>query len=484
MYNEALIARSSRPVPLSYVTAAMRRQRWLALSVFFFVVTAAGVITILMPKKYTAQMKVLVKNARPSRVVSPEPSGAEASPSDVGESQINSEIELMNTNELLSKVVRNCNLAKAGSDGLAVEKAVVKLARNLKIAPVRKANIIQVEYTSTDPRIAVAVLRQLSSLYLDAHLRLHGSPGTHQFFQEQATRYGNELRNVESELLLFRTQNSIIATGEQRDLLLRSSSEAEAGLLGVDAEISELQQKVGKTGQKMLSVLPRVLTVKRSMPNQYSIERLGTILVELQNRRTDLLTKFQPSDRLVQEVDRQIADTSKALEQSTIGNSEEQSSDVNPLHQSLEAEHTNQEIELAGLKARRSVLAAQVNDYHHKLAGLVVATDTEETLMRNRKEAESNYLLYARKQEEARVADLLDQQKIANVAIAEPPTEPHIPSQPSVTVNLALGLFLGIVVSLGTAIGTEYYTGGVYSSAELEMYTGLPVLSFVPTEAE
>jgi uncharacterized protein involved in exopolysaccharide biosynthesis len=326
------------------------------------------------------------------------------------------------------------------------------------------------------------VLRQLSSLYFDAHLRLHGSPGTHEFFQAQTERYRTELLDVESRLLDFREQNNLVATGQQRDLLLQKSSEAEASLFGVDAEIGELEQKLGKAGQTMLGIQPRVVAQKRSLTNQFSSERLITILVDLRNRRTQLLTKFQPSDRLVQEVDQQIADTSKALETSTNTNAEEQTTEINPIHQSLETEIQNQAIDLAGMKARRTVLAKQVRDYRGKIAGLASATDTEESLTRARKEAESNYLLYAHKQEEARVADLLDQQKIANVAIAEPPAEPHIPSRPDVGLNLAMGLLLGFVVSFGTAVATEYYTGGVYSSAELETFTGLPVLSFLPAE--
>ena len=303
----------------------------------------------------------------------------------------------MNTSDILTTVVKQCGLAKLDKTGVApgavsTERAVKKLARDLKITPVRKADIIQIEYTSKDPQMAAEVLRRLSALYLDAHLRLHSSPGTHEFFRVQATRYGAELHDVESRLLIFREQNNIVATAQQRDLLLLKSAEAEATLMDVDGQISETRQKLGKTSQKILGVQPRVLTQSRSLPNQYSIERLRTIQVELQNRRTQLLTKFQPVDRLVQEVDQQIADTSAALQAATSLNSVEEDSDINPLRQSLEAENTNHEIDLTGLTARRTVLAGQVKDYHRRLSALIGASEVEETLMRARKEAESNYL--------------------------------------------------------------------------------------------
>ena len=96
---------------------------------------------------------------------------------------------------------------------------------------------------------------------------------------------------------------------------------------------------------------------------------------------------------------------------------------------------------------------------------------------RTQKEAEENYLLYAKKAEEARIAESLDQQKIANVAIAESPTEPHLPSKPNVKLNLALGVLLAGFLSLGLAFAAEYFRNTVEQPGELEELTGLPVLA-------
>jgi tyrosine-protein kinase Etk/Wzc len=98
-------------------------------------------------------------------------------------------------------------------------------------------------------------------------------------------------------------------------------------------------------------------------------------------------------------------------------------------------------------------------------------------MSRARKEAEDNYLLYAKKTEEARIAESLDQQKISNVAIAETPTEPHLPSKPDVPLNIALGVVLACFLSLGGAFTAEYFSDTVAQPAELEELTGLPVLA-------
>jgi hypothetical protein len=106
--------------------------------------------------------------------------------------------------------------------------------------------------------------------------------------------------------------------------------------------------------------------------------------------------------------------------------------------------------------------------------------------------------LYARKTEEARIAESLDRQKISNVAIADTPLEPHVASKPNVRLNLALGVFLAGLLSVGTAFSAEYLgqtapmvqlaappnTGLGHNlhellPSELEALTGVAVLAIV-----
>jgi uncharacterized protein involved in exopolysaccharide biosynthesis len=165
----------------------------------------------------------------------------------------------------------------------------------------------------------------------------------------------------------------------------------------------------------------------------------------------------------------------------------------------LELDLAKEEAELAGLEARRASLLQQTENYGGQLTKLGASTTEYEDLIRNRKEAEDNYLLYARKTEEARIAESLDQQKISNVAIAENPVEPRLPSKPNMALNLAFGAVLAVLLSLGLAFTLEYRKqtsaradgqveilgaiGGrpslelVEHSNDLEALTGLPVLA-------
>jgi uncharacterized protein involved in exopolysaccharide biosynthesis len=204
------------------------------------------------------------------------------------------------------------------------------------------------------------------------------------------------------------------------------------------------------------------------------------MIVELQNRRTQLLTKFRPDDRLVREVDQQIKTTRAALEKAAKETSTEQSTDLNPLRQTLETELARALVDQAGAEGRHEMLAGQVVQYETQLSHLEGITGEYEDLNRKVQQSADNYQLYKKKEEEARITDELDQNKITNVSVAEAPILPQLPVKPNRPINLLLGVFLGALLSLGSVLIAEFMRETVLTSRELEMLTGQRVLASVP----
>jgi len=137
------------------------------------------------------------------------------------------------------------------------------------------------------------------------------------------------------------------------------------------------------------------------------------------------------------------------------------------------------QMELAGERTiLQAVQAATRGDGPE--ARLEGGTAQYQDLTRRVKEAEENYQLYQKKQEEARITDELDQNKITNVTLAEAPVQPQLPSRPNRPLNLFLGIFLGAVVSVASVIAAEFFRESVQTPRELEGLTGMPVLATVP----
>ena len=486
-------------------------KRWQQVFITFALITCGvAVLTFMMPKLYESRMKILVKGERANV-------NGYGSSGPVSDTQVNTEIELLTSRNLIEKVVRSNDLQRfetatsptpAEREAIKVEKAVRRLQKELKIAPVRKANIIEVSFLARSPKLAASVLRDFSEKYLEAHLKADSSPGTYPFFSAQAEYYNQELKATETRLAEFQERGDIVLLEQQKESSLQKTLESKSALLQTEAAIGEYKSKMTDTNRQLGAVTGRVVTQSRVTSNQYLAEHLNTMMAELQNKRTQLLTKFKPEDRTVKEVDQEIANTQAALEGASKQTGVDQTTDVNPVRQSLEVDLSKSQSDLAGLQTRQRVLASQEQVYRAQLMKLDSETAAHDDLIRHKKEAEENYLLYSRKAEEARISESLDRQRISNVSIIETPNEAHLPAKPNVLMNLLLGTFLAGCIGIGTALcaeflqrslpaqefpialepgismgigskGSHYLLDTVKNQTDVEKLTGLPVLALL-----
>src|SRR5207253_2313202 len=77
-------------------------------------------------------------------------------------------------------------------------------------------------------------------------------------------------------------------------------------------------------------------------------------------------------------------------------------------------------------------------------------------MVRAAKADEDNYMLYLHKQEEARINDALDRQRISNVVVAEPAVVPLLP-QPRWLLALLLGGLVAALSSVVVAFAVDYW---------------------------
>ena len=462
--------------------AVLFRRKWLILTTLLTAVIVTAFVVSRTTDKYESRMKLLVKNMRADVPVTAAKDDS-VSDNEISEAQINSEIELLKGRDLLEEVVKRVNLAKpseAGDEGKAVEEAVYKLEKDLRISPVKKANIIEVSYSSQSPETAALVLNQLAELYLEKHLKVHHPTGAFEFFQNQAEVHEQDLRQAENRFSNFQQQKGTVGITQQKELTLTRLVETKSKLKDLEGVIAETDKRIAALENQLSTTQKRIATQNRILPNQYSAERLNTMLIELRNRRIQLLTKFQPTDRVVVEVNEQILTTNEALQKATKTTANEETTDTNPLWQTLETELSKAKIDQAGRISLRKNLSEQVIQYQEQLTRLTGATAIHDDLARQVKQTEETYQLYAKKEEESRIGDALDKQKISNVSVAEAPITPLTPNKNERLIVAVIGLSIGLLFSFGSAFVSELLRETFYSPRELEAFTDIPVLATIP----
>jgi uncharacterized protein involved in exopolysaccharide biosynthesis len=278
----------------------------------------------------------------------------------------------------------------------------------------------------------------------------------------------------------FATRNQVSLLLQQKTAALQRAEEIEKELVGVSAEIQASRRRLDQLRQQGEKLPATVKTASRSARNQALIEKLKSLLLELENRRTELLTRYEPGYRLVVEVEKKISDTQAALQREEQAIVVDETEALNPIRQSVEAEYFRTQTELAGLEARQRDLRTKLSEQRGRQMRLEEMTAEHDTLERKLKLAEDNYLRYEERKEQARIANALDLEQLLHVSIVEPAKEPALPLERHTAVMVLLGLLLASCTGVGTAVVFDRRNRAVNSAAEIAALTGLPVLSTAP----
>lgn len=469
------------------------RQRGLIINTFLGIFSIAVIIAFLLPKKYEAQMKILVRHERAEQVVSADRESSIARPTEVSEEELQSEAELIRSRDLLGKVVVACGLQAPGgasfwnkegeSDDRKIARAVLKLEKDLTVQPIKLTNLISVSYKSKDPQLAAKVLNSLAGLYLEKHLAMHRAPGQFEFFHQQAEDYRKALANAEEKLTKFSEEQGVVDPTLEKDISVRKLADFEAEAKGASATIAETRERI-HTLESELGALPdRETTQVRTSDNPQLMQNMKSRLLELELKRTELLSKFEPTYRPVQEVEQQISQTKAAIEAAEKAPLRDETTDRDPTYDSLRSELAKAKADLAAREAGAAAAKTLVRGYRNENEQLDRKELLHQDMVRNAKADEENYMLYLRKAEEARISDALDQQRFSNVVVAEPAAVPFSPQGRWVLVVFLGGLFASLA-SVMLAFVVDRWDSSFRTPQEVESFLGAPVVAAFPKNGD
>jgi uncharacterized protein involved in exopolysaccharide biosynthesis len=204
------------------------------------------------------------------------------------------------------------------------------------------------------------------------------------------------------------------------------------------------------------------------------------MVTELENRRTALLTNYKAGDRLVQELDRQIAFTRAQLMNAGSVKSHEVTTDIDPVWQQLRAALAEGRISRRATAAHRRAVTAQLTRLTKSLGRLQELDVQFNNLEEQVKVRKQNYELYAEKRDQSQIADEMDQQGLMNVVVAQQPTRSYRPARPKRLINVLLGAVTALFIGLCAVYVAEAARNTIATPRELEAASPYPVLATLP----
>ncbi|MFH1083559.1 MAG: GumC family protein [Pseudomonadota bacterium] len=485
------------------------------------VIVTAG--TFLASEIYRSDAKVLVRLGRES--VSLDPTATTGTVISVGqqrENEIKSELEILNSKELVEKVVdaigpqaflespEEINRAGGSADPASQniidgirrklrpvsrapgaflgslslnplsdrDKAILNVTKSTEIEALKNSNIITVSFEAKSRKLAQETINKLIGFYLDKHINVHRTRGSYEFFNQQTDQLRNSLVQAEENLREIKNKTGIASLDEQRRALVKRIGDLEQELEGTESSLAASKAKV-QVLRETLSGLPETLVTQETVgtPNP-GADLMRARLYDLQLKEQELLSRFTENSKQVQEVRRQIAEAQGLLDKEERTRTQT-TKGLNEAHKQVKLALVTEEATFSSLEAKAREQRAQLSSSRGELKWV---NDSEMRLaqaQRGKDIQEANYRKYYEKLEQARIDNALEIEKISNISVVQPATYPAKPVRPRKALNLALGLFLGIFGGLGLAFFSEYMAQDLSTPESAEKRLGIPVLATI-----
>jgi len=480
-------------------------RKWQFLLVFVLTWAAVIVLTLLAPKVYKSEAKLLVKPGRESLAMDPTiPEGRVLSVNRSMHEQLNTELEILNSRNLLERVVIQLSPDYINADpedlsegpgrkaargvlrrfGLfkdlsLKDRAMQKLASGLDVGVLKETNVLRVALETPDPKLSETALVTLIGEYLDARLTVYQVSGSHDFFREQVQSTKLELEAVDEQLRMLKNEIGVVDLVAHRAAMVHRLGSLEQERDGVEARLAASHAAVQSLDED-LAQMPQTTTLEQTVgrPNHF-MDNARVRLLDLRLRERELSAKYPEDSRFVTEIHEQIEAAEKLLAGET-NTLTERKVGVNRSHEELSIAFQQERRNATALEEQRRVLAGQLEAAGDTLRQL---NDDEAKLVRLEREQatlERKYRDYAEKLEVTRISRALEQEKISNVAIMQPPTSPVLPDRPKTALNLAIGLLLALAGGLGWCFVGACFDHSIRTPECVERRLQLPTLASLP----
>jgi len=331
------------------------------------------------------------------------------------------------------------------------DRALDKWASNLRVAVVPASTVLKLECPSPRPEAAARLLELLLDLYRSDHISAFGSRDLPHVLGEFVSRSDETLAAAEAALGKLRVETGIIDVPQESSLLLKQRSEAETRLVELTGKVAGARARVAALDGllKATPVEHRVSADHRPNPTHDELElRLATARQEYAVALQQY-AETSPQVRVAREVLKLLTELTAKAEATRESSAVMGRSNVYDLL--LEALNTATAEEKAGA-AELEAVRTTTKSLSDRLIALERARPALEKAERDVLEAKKALTSAHEGSRLARMEQLLDSERVANIAVVGPPTWLPTPLRKfGLPTRLALSL-AGLFAGLGLGV--------------------------------
>jgi uncharacterized protein involved in exopolysaccharide biosynthesis len=453
------------------------RAKWLMLLVFVPIVMLGLFATFLSPTKYTANTRLLVRLGA-EYVFDPVLGDAARGAFPQQEEVLQAESELARSPVIAERVIKAVGLSKLypslaearlrASDGrgyIVDQEALEAFAHDLGVSSAPKSSILHMTYAHEEPELAAETLNTFVAEYMKYRQEVLSGQGT-QNLVDQRTIIEGRLEEADKALREYLAKNGLSTYDAEMAAATRQFSDISDEQSKVEASLREAQAKSEGLARQM-SVTPRSVDLYVETTSEQE-------LVKLRLEREDLLTRYLPDSRAVQDVERKIRqmegflDSAPAQGLRRIG--------PNPTWQALEADRAVQSANISAMTGRLAALVDQKRAAEARIAQLAALQPEYMRLKRDRDALDTSAGAFASREQAERARTELAARNAGNISIYEAARPPARGDSLKRTIIIAAALF-GLISALAIGLLRAWSVPTFATASAIERTLGLRVLA-------
>ncbi len=490
------------------------RQKRKLFTIVGMAILVAGPGSFLMTNMYSAEVRLLIQNARTPFSMSTPLTGQVFTPSEITQKDdVATEVQIFTSPILLDKLVDYFGNERVldsmrsrwdwfselphtafklvaglqpvaqvlASVGYAPKpedlhyQAVQKLRAHLNVEGVRQTHVFVASLDSPNPNFSAEALNALVGIYMDHQLSVRKGKGAREFFDEQTEQMRGELQKAELRLQAFKDKWNIVSIEDQKRHLLQQVTQTEAALRESQVQVAETEVRIAKLKERLAGQ-------QEAIPLTNVSER-NPMLDQLKNRLMQMeleYSQYVPDSPAAGELVREIATVRARLQAESSKVTGAATSGLNQTYQDLKRTLVTEDGRRESLRPRLSELTKQFKGYRDSLNTLDQREMELRGLMREVKVKQEAFDIYLKKEEESRINEVLDRKGISNVTAIEHAAVPQTPVRPRKFLNLVIGLLIGLIGGFGSAYVSEYMRRSFVTREELQDGLRRPVIAALP----
>jgi uncharacterized protein involved in exopolysaccharide biosynthesis len=457
----------------TFLYAVFKHQR-LVLGIFLVVFVGSAIAALLRESKWLASSKVLVKLGETVQLAPAEaPSRSMSTP--LSQEVVKTEADIVRSYHVVQEAVKTLGIKpESGTEA----ELVAGLQAGLSVMPTPGTNTLQISFIGKNPEKAARFVNTVTDLYIEHHNKVYRREGLNQFYGEQLRLLESQMKAAQEQLRTYLREHGIVDAEQEIRLLNQDVIDQDKTLKSHRAKILATQRKLVQVEEQIANTPQQIQFAEEYLSNPTQLA-FKAKLAELEVERIRLLERYMPGDRVVRDVEEQIAGLKRraGAEQDRILNKETIRN--NELYAELQRNRMSLQTLLADAQAREPALAARLEASRQRLMDLRDKQFAVSNLMQEAEQKKYAYDTYFKKQEEARITEAMTDQSVVNVSVldrAVPPLEP----QNGVLMPLLLGILGGLALSTSTAVAVEFLSRRLRFEEEVERYLEIPVLAVIP----